>query len=158
MLVAPASMRQAFSPRGSIGDSVSWWSVCAPTGCFSSGATLIFTFHLALRALPHQGLLPLGLCATLFQDFEALLDDRKCLHKVALESDEDVRGVLVGAVHGLLGLCLRPVEHVLRARLGLADDRLILQQERCLFLSCADDLLGLLARLREHAVALLVDP
>jgi hypothetical protein len=43
MLETRASTRPEFSPCGSIGDSVTWKSVCDPMGCFSSGATLIFT-------------------------------------------------------------------------------------------------------------------
>src|SRR6266566_7620500 len=123
MLVAPASVRPAFSPRGSIGDSLISYSACVPTGCFSSGATLIFTSCLAPWSLADPGLLLLGLCASLLQDLEALLDHRECFHEVAFESHENVRGVLVGAVHRLFRLRLRLVEHVLRPRLGLAQDR-----------------------------------
>ena len=60
-------------------------------------------------------------------------------------------------MHRLFRFPLRLVEQVLRPRLGLAQDRLILQQERRLLLCGADDLLRLFAGLREHAIALLVD-
>jgi len=40
---APASRNPEFSPCGSMGDSATRKSACAPIGCFSSGATLTIT-------------------------------------------------------------------------------------------------------------------
>src|SRR6185436_19849668 len=103
-------------PCGSIGDSATWYSACAPTGSFRSGATLTI-----IR-------LPLGrLRFALLDDFEAPLDDGQGLHKIALETNEDVGRVLVCAAHRLIGLRLRLLEHLMCLRLRLAEDRLILK-------------------------------
>src|SRR5438034_8920305 len=99
MLVAPASVRPAFSPRGSMGDSLISYSACVPTGCFSSAATLIFTFCLAPWSLADLALLLSGLCASLLYDLAARLDHRGSSHGIAFESRANARGVLVCAVH-----------------------------------------------------------
>src|SRR5688500_9739177 len=115
-------------------------------GSFSSGATLTIM------------LLPLGrLRLALLDDLEAPLDDGQRLHEIAFEANEDVGGVLVGAAHRLARLRLCAIEEFLCLHLGLPQDRLVLQEKRRLFLRGADDLLGFFARLRKHAVALLVD-
>src|SRR5581483_9644011 len=69
-----------------------------------------------------------------------------------------VGGVLIGAAHRVLGLRLRMLDDLLRLYLGLPQDRLVLQEQRRLFLRGADDLLRLLASLREHPLGLLIDP
>src|SRR2546426_325269 len=96
----------------------------------------MFTFTSALRWL--------GL--SLLEHFEALLDDRQGLYQIALQADEHVRGVLVGPAHGLVRFRLRPVEHLLCPRFRLAQDGLVLQQQRRLLLRRADDLLRFLAQ------------
>src|SRR5436190_1926016 len=130
--VAPISVSSALSPFGSIGSSATLKFACAPTSSLRSGATLMIT-ALVSRWGPGRPLL---------EHFEALLDDRQGLHEVALQTHKDVRGVLVGSAHRLFGLVLRLVEELLRLRLRLSQDGLILQEQRRLLLSRADDLLS----------------
>src|SRR5438876_1940782 len=106
----------------------------------------------------HLFLLADGFGAPFLEHLEALLHDREGLHEVALEADEHVGRVLIRAAHRLVGLRLRDPVHVAGARLGFSEDRLVLQQDRCLLLGRADDLLALFAGLLHHAVALLHDP
>src|SRR5438477_543738 len=94
----------------------------------------------------------------LLEHLEALLHDRERLHEIAFEADEHVGRVLVRATHRLVGFRLRVQLHVAGAVLRVAQDRLVLKEDRCLLLCRADDLLGLLASLLHDALALLHDP
>src|SRR5438477_1839437 len=94
----------------------------------------------------------------LLEHLEALLHDRKGLHEIAFEADQHVGRVLVRATHGLVGFRLRVQLHVAGAVLRVAEDRLVLKEDRCLLLCGADDLLGLFASLLHDALALLHDP
>src|ERR1700687_489764 len=93
----------------------------------------------------------------LLEHFKALLDDRQRLHEIALQAHEDVRGVLVRSAHRLFGLVLSLLEQLLRLRLRVAQDRLVLQEQGRLLVRRADDLFGHVSRFAEHAVSLLID-
>src|SRR5512141_2003667 len=94
--VAPMSVSSPLSPFGSMGSSAMLKFACAPTSSRRRGATLMITVLVSCR----------GPGRPLLEHFEALLDDRQRLHEVTLQAHEDIRGVLIGPAHRLLGLLL----------------------------------------------------
>jgi hypothetical protein len=89
---------------------------------------------------------------------DPLLDARERLDEVALEADEDVDRVLVGAPPDLVGVALRPLDDREALGVGGLGEAPLVDEERRLLLRATDDSLGFLLRLVDDPLALGVDP
>ena len=92
------------------------------------------------------------------EEVDALLDALERLDDVALEPDEDVDRVLVGAAADLFGLVLGLGDDPAALGLGLLGESTLVDEERGLLLGSGDDALGLFLGLLDDPLALGVDP
>jgi hypothetical protein len=92
------------------------------------------------------------------EQVDPLLDALERLHDVALEPDENVHRVIVGAAPGVLGVRLGLGDDPPALGLGLLGETALVDQERGLLLRARDDSLRLFLGLLEDPLALGIDP
>jgi hypothetical protein len=92
------------------------------------------------------------------EQVDALLDALERLDDVALQPDQDVDGVLVGAAPDLLGVLLGLAYDAAAVGLGLLGETTLVDEERSLLLGTGDDPLRLFLGLLDDPLALGVDP
>jgi hypothetical protein len=95
---------------------------------------------------------------TRVEEVDPLLDALERLDDVALESDQDVDGVLVGAPADLLRDLLRFGDDPAALGFGLLGEAALVNEEGGLLLGARDDSLGLLLGLVDDSFTLGVDP
>ncbi|HEU4672560.1 MAG TPA: hypothetical protein VFS32_06665 [Candidatus Limnocylindrales bacterium] len=96
--------------------------------------------------------------AALVEHRDPLLDAAERFHQVALEPDQDIDRVLVGATPDLLGVALRALDDPATLLLGGLGEATLVDEEGRLLLGPGDDPLGLLLGLVEDPLALGIDP